>query len=390
MEMFLSAMTAVLSLSLTAQLGWQFWKRRKPYQVVWSFAMLLFAIGAGCQWLATISGWNGVSYRLWYLTGAILTAAYLGQGTIYLQAKRKVAHITMTLLVFASIFAAFMVFQAPVDLNTAQASAIISGQGMPRNIRLLTPFFNIFGTVALVGGALRSTAYFLWNGYGNQRAMGTGLIAIGAIVVAMGGTLSRFQIPQLLYTSELVGIFIIFVGFLLMNRAVPKIEWTSAELKQRRRRIARYGVGVGVVTIFGALSLLPILPWTMNIVTDAVHVYIEEVPEENKGVYLTTDDGVMQLYTWRIPPERFPEDAPTLDADNIQEIVVNYKHFSPADQYQLYEVNTRKHIDWTDAWQEGSHLTLIPSKPLQSGDYMLIVPTDSMFGGNTTHYFHLL
>lgn len=193
MEVFLSAMTVIFSLILAGQLGWQFWQRRKPHQTVWSFAMLLFAIGAGCQWIATLTGWNVTIYRIWYLTGAILTAAFLGQGTIYLQAKRKVAHITLALLTIGSAFALVVVFRTPVDLELAQMNSIISGQGMPRNIRLLTPFFNTFGTVALVGGALRSTAYFLWNGYGNQRALGTGLIAIGAIVVAMGGTLSRFK-----------------------------------------------------------------------------------------------------------------------------------------------------------------------------------------------------
>lgn len=190
--------------------------------------------------------------------------------------------------------------------------------------------------------------------------------------------------------SELVGIFTIFVGFFFTNRSVPNVQRTAAELKQRHKRIARYGVGMGVVAIFGALSLLPILPWTMNIVKDAVHVYTDSIPEKNKGTYFVTDDGVMQLYTWRVELNTFPDDAPILDRDDIQEVVVIYKHFDSPDQYQLYEINTQEHIGWQSSQQDDEmHLTRVPPDPLPSGDYMLIVPTDSMFGGHTTHYFHL-
>jgi hypothetical protein len=99
-----------------------------------------------------------------------------------------------------------MVFHAQVDLFQALSGVSVSGKGMPQSVRLLTPFFNIFGTLTTVGGALRSSWYFLWNGGSTSRAAGTGLIAAGALVVAMGGTMARFSFPGALYLTELIGI----------------------------------------------------------------------------------------------------------------------------------------------------------------------------------------
>ena len=306
MTSLISLATALVSFLFMALVARQYLRRRKPHQLVWSVAMLFFGAGAACQFIGHQIGWSPFTYRLWYLCGAILTAAYLGQGTVYLQARRRVAHAVLALLLLASAGAVFVLWQAPVDLPQALAEGPISGQGMPRYVRLMTPFFNIFGTVTLVGGAARSSWFFLWSGKSNIRALGTGLIAGGALIVAFGGTLARFSRPEALYLSELVGVVTIFAGFILTSRPTAMLELSADTLRQRRRRIARLGVVTGATLLLGAVATLPLLPWPMGIVTDAQHVYIEEVPAENRGTYLVTEQGVMQLYTWRIEPSQFP------------------------------------------------------------------------------------
>lgn len=386
MAVIFSLLATLVSAILAVQVGRQFWKRRHPYQLLWATALLLFAIGAGCQLMAELVGWSSPLYRLWYLTGAILMAAYLGQGTVYLQARRPLAHLIMAILLVASVVATVMVFRAPVDLDQALTSVSVSGQGMPRAVRLLTPFFNIFGTVTLVGGALRSSWHFLWHGGSNQRALGTGLIAAGALIVATGGTLARFSIPEALYITELVGVAVIFAGFLLTNRPSPAPNLSPQKLQQRRYRLTQLGVGAGVTTLLGAMILLPILPWTMDIVTHARHVFIETVPEENKGAYLVTKQGVMQLYTWRVEPSRFPDDAPTLAVDDVLALAVVQKQFAQLQAYRLYRMEDMQPVAWQDSNTQAMQLTLVP-ETLQPGHYMLVVPTDSMFGGKTWHYF---
>jgi hypothetical protein len=388
MSALLSLVTALVSLLFMFMLAGQYRQRRKPHQLVWAVAMLFFGAGAGSQFIAALAGWSPSLYRVWYLCGAILTAAYLGQGTIYLQAGRRRAHIVMAVLLLASAGALLAVWRAPVDLNAALATGVASGKGMPRYARLMTPFFNIFGTVALVGGAARSSWFFLWSGRSDGRALGTALIAAGALIVAFGGTLARFSRPEALYLSELLGVVTIFAGFILTSRPGAMDQPAAAALNLRRRRIARTGVVMGATLLLGAVAALPLMPWPMGIVADAQHVYIDAVPAENKGAYLVSEDGVMQLYTWRVEPADFPGDAPTLDSGTIEAIAIVQKQYDPPADYFLFDLTTNQAIPWQQSGEQDGRLVLQPPS-LSAGDYMLVVPTDSMFGGKTWHYFRL-
>lgn len=157
-------------------------------------------------------GLNQTVYRLWYLIGAIFVAAYLGMGTLYLLARPRTAHIIMGILLVASLYAVFKVFTVSVDLSAIEH---LSGAAMPQGVRLMTPFFNTFGTVALVGGALYSAWVFWRRRIMPHRVVSNILIAVGAILPAFGGTLMRFGGPlNLFYLFELLGIIIIFTGFL--------------------------------------------------------------------------------------------------------------------------------------------------------------------------------
>ncbi len=86
---------------------------------------------------------------------------------------------------------------------------------MPQGIRLMTPLFNTFGTVALVGGAIYSAWVFWRKRILPHRVTSNILIAVGAILPAFGGIHIRFVgSPALFYVSEFLGVVIIFAGFL--------------------------------------------------------------------------------------------------------------------------------------------------------------------------------
>jgi len=172
----------------------------------------MYCISTGTEFLTVIWGLNETVYRLWYLFGAIFVAAYLGVGTIYLLARRRIAHIIMGILLIASLYAMIRVFTADIDLSNLQ---VLSGIAMPRGIRLMTPLFNTFGTVALVGGAIYSAWVFWHRKIMPHRVISNILIAVGAILPAVGGTHMRLSGGlQLFYVFELLGIMIIFIGFL--------------------------------------------------------------------------------------------------------------------------------------------------------------------------------
>jgi len=191
----------------------QFFAQRKPYQLIWALGLLMYFISMGSASWMEASEWNVIAYQLWYLFGATLVAAYLGMGTLYLLTPRRTAHIIMAVLLLASLYAIFRVFTASIDLSTLR---YLSGDAMPSEVRLLTPFFNIFGTIALVGGAIYSALVFWRRRLMPHRVISNILIAVGGILPALGGTLARFGLSSSTAQALLIllGVAIIFIGFL--------------------------------------------------------------------------------------------------------------------------------------------------------------------------------
>ena len=204
--------SSIVSLIFTLVVLDQFFAGRKPYQIVWVAGLFMFFIGTGAEFWVDSWGLNQTVYRLWYLFGAVFVAAYLGMGTLYLLAPRRVAHIVMAILLVASFYAAFRVFTVSINLSTLP---YLSGSAMPQGVRLMTPFFNIFGTILLVGGALYSAWVYWKRRVMPYRVISNVLIAVGAILPALGGILVRFNVSlTAFYLLELLGIITIFIGFL--------------------------------------------------------------------------------------------------------------------------------------------------------------------------------
>jgi len=194
--------------------------------LVWSIGLVFYGIGGACEALTGVFGFNPLVLKIWYLFGAILVAAWLGQGTVFLLAPDRWVRFTTILLVGASLFAMFAVMMAGVDPNYT-VSAELTGRAFTTTwVRMLTPFFNIYGTVTLVGGALYSAWLFWRKRVLPHRMIGNILIATGALAPAFGGVLSRFGLPGL-YLGEFVGVFLMYIGFLQTTVTVAQPTATS-------------------------------------------------------------------------------------------------------------------------------------------------------------------
>jgi len=203
--------------------------RKGTHNLIWGIGMVFFGIGGFCEAYFGALGWNSLIFRMWYLFGAILVAAWLGQGTVYLLAKRNWANTLTALLILGSIYATYRVFTAELD-PTLMTSSIHTGSELSGHaivtsgIRTLTPIFNLYGTVALVGGAIYS-AYIFWRKrILLHRTLGNLLIAVGALAPAFGGAFSRFGIPGALYYGELFGAMMLFAGFIRATTPMKNTE----------------------------------------------------------------------------------------------------------------------------------------------------------------------
>jgi len=162
-----------------------------------------------------VVGHVDVLYRLWYLIGAVLVAAYLGQGTLYLLMKRRHAHIIMAILGLFTLYSVVRIFTAHIDIS---GLTVLTGRDViPKDIRFgVTPLVNAFGTFALVGGALWSAWIFWRKRILPHRVVSNILIALGALLPAAAGI--HIATPSgdlnLFFIMELLGVFIMFIGFL--------------------------------------------------------------------------------------------------------------------------------------------------------------------------------
>jgi hypothetical protein len=193
--------------------------RRGPHLLLWGIGMVFYGLGGFCEGYYGAFGWNASIFRLWYLVGAILVAAWLGQGTVYLLARRRWANVLMVLLSLGSLYAAIRVFGAQLDPSLMtkglHTGSELSGHAIVTpGVRTLTPIFNLYGTVTLVGGALYSAWIFWRKRILLHRTIGNILIAAGALLPAFGGTGSRMGLPSALYIGELLGAILLFIGFL--------------------------------------------------------------------------------------------------------------------------------------------------------------------------------
>ncbi len=206
-------------------------ERRGPHLLLWGVGMIFYGIGGFSEGYYGVWGWNPLVFKIWYLFGALLVAAWLGQGTVYLLVKKKWANVLMVLLLVGSIYGAVRVFGAELDpsmmTTSTHTGSEMSGHAIVSDgVRTLTPFFNIYGTLTLVGGAAYSVFIFWRKKVLLHRTIGNVLIAVGAILPAFGGTFSRMGISGALYISELLGAVILFIGFL---RAITPIAGKEIE-----------------------------------------------------------------------------------------------------------------------------------------------------------------
>jgi uncharacterized membrane protein HdeD (DUF308 family) len=102
-------------------------------------------------------------------------------------------------------------------------------------VRLTTPFFNIYGLLTLVGGAIYS-AYLFWRKrIMPNRVVANVLIAAGALAIGFASTLTRLGIGEYLYVGELLSAILMYAGFQLAAKpqpeevAVPKTVPASAD-----------------------------------------------------------------------------------------------------------------------------------------------------------------
>ena len=232
--------------------------RRAPHFLFWGIGLAMFGAGSFAEAYLALA-WNCWVFFVWYLFGAALNAAWIGHGTLTLLVRKRWVKFVTALLILCSLFAGYLMLQAmpnldagvfttdklvseqygtkaldpgvtpPADAQTAtvtyrgQDVTVVRGLlPLGSSVRLTTPFFNIYGLLTLVGGAIWS-AYLFWRKRVlPNRVIGNVLIAAGALLIGSASTLTRLGYGQFLYLGELFSAILMFAGFRFAARPQPE------------------------------------------------------------------------------------------------------------------------------------------------------------------------
>jgi hypothetical protein len=216
---YLPLVTFALSILFSIQL-FRHWrtKREATYLLWWMIGVLTYGAGTFTESFNTLHGWTEPNFRMWYITGALLGGAPLAQGTVYLLMPKRLAHLLSALLVTLIITASVCVMLSPIDYSLVDAKRMSGAVFEWQWVRSFSPFINIYALAFLAGGAIYSAIIYYDKTGTSNRFWGNTLIAVGAILPAIGGSATRFGYVEALYVTELIGLVMIYIAYLIMRK----------------------------------------------------------------------------------------------------------------------------------------------------------------------------
>ena len=237
-QLILPLLSSVIMIFFTVSVLRRYAVRRKLPFLFWGIGLGMFAIGSLSEAYFAVFGWSAAVFFGWYLFGAALNAAWIGHGTLHLLVRRRWAHVMTGLLVAGSLAASLLMLSIMPRLEASafNAAAPISEQYraiMPAiadgaTVRLTTPFFNIYGLITLVGGALWSALLFLRKQVLPNRVLGNVLIAAGALSIGLASAATRLGYGGYLYLGELIAAVLMYAGFLIAAAPATEVERAEA------------------------------------------------------------------------------------------------------------------------------------------------------------------
>lgn len=232
---YLSILSTLVALAFAVAVLSRFRYKHGMHLLMWGIGLILYGLGTFTEVFLSFQ-FHPLALRVWYLSGAMLTAAWLGQGTVYLLVrKRNAAHRLTAVLAVVSLAALALVLTAPLTpaagaYNVSQPASEQYKEILVRSgpMIFLTILLNIYGTVTLVGGAVYS-AYLFWRKKVlANRMLGNILIATGAMMPASAGFFVQAGLVDWLYVSELIGVVLMFAGFLKATAGKPAEQKAAA------------------------------------------------------------------------------------------------------------------------------------------------------------------
>ncbi len=200
MDALLAFAAALLTLRLSADLVRRYRRRRAPELAAWAAGLGAYSIAAAALAWGAAAGWNDAAFRVYYLGGALLTAALLGAGSLLLVGRRWIMPIALVYVGLALGVALAVPLQATISgAEIPEAQHVLDLWPA----RVLAIVGNSLGTLAVVSVALVTL---------RSRPLGNALILAGIAVAGIGSGLAGLGIGALA-PAIVVAALLLYAGF---------------------------------------------------------------------------------------------------------------------------------------------------------------------------------
>jgi len=217
---YIPILTTIISISFTVVL-YKHWQRKPEakYLMWWTIGALCFGVGTLTESINVLAGWSVFNMKAWYISGALLGAFPLAQGTVYLLLKKKTADFLAGFFIVYILIASIAIILAPVDMSLVDPARLTGKVIMWTWARMFSILPNTYALIFLMGGAAWSAIQYARKQGNGGRVLGNWLIAIGALLPGIGGSFTRFGYVEVLFVTELIGISLIWAGYRVVTNA---------------------------------------------------------------------------------------------------------------------------------------------------------------------------
>ncbi len=209
---YLPIVTTLVSVAFSLSLFRRYLTRPSQHLLWWAIGVAFYGSGTVVEALITLGGNSVLLTKAWYITGAVFGGYPLAQGSLYLSHSRKVANRLTAISLPVVIVTSVLIAMSPVitaNLEPHRPSGAILAW---KWVRLMTPFINTYAVYFLIGGAIASAWHYRHQRASGNRVIGNTLIAVGAILPGIGGSMAKAGMVEALYIGECIGLILIWIG----------------------------------------------------------------------------------------------------------------------------------------------------------------------------------
>lgn len=225
MDPLIPAAAGVTGLVFAGLVAAKWRKNRRAHDALWAAGLFLYGVVSFVEAWVMTSGWTIPLYRTYFVMSPALVGL-LGAGTIRFVADAKWSRLFTALVaglvLVAAIGQLFLVIHIDTPVTADGVTKPLDEWGselggraipFPHPARIAFLLLNIVGGLALILGAL-------WSWWTTKR-LGVLLIGVGALFPFTGGTLSTLGFPEGRIIAQLIGIVIMFAGFVKSQEPFP-------------------------------------------------------------------------------------------------------------------------------------------------------------------------